>query len=463
MRAPGIGIVHLGVGAFARAFCIPWIEDAMEVGGGDWGVLGVSLRSAKVRDDLAANGFAYHALERASEGAKLRKISTLSDVLVAPEDPEAVVAALARPEVKVVTLTVTEKGYCYDPTSGGLDRSLPAIIHELANPEAPETAPGFLVAALAQRRAAGVAPFTCLSCDNLPGNGAVLRQVVLDLARMIDPGLAEWIAENGCFPSTMVDRIVPATTEPDLKEVAALAGAPDQGAVVHEPFRQWVIEDRFVGGERPDFAAVGVQMVQDVAPFEHMKLRCLNGTHSAMAYLGALGGFETVAQAARDADMQRFVERLWAEEILPSFEVPDGADGGAYVAALMQRYLNPAIRHKTIQIAMDGSQKLPQRILATAADNLAAGVPMRRLGLVVAAWIRFLRGEDDAGQAFVVNDPLAERLQGLAMSDDPVAALLAVRDVFPRDLAGDERFLTAVRKGYDALSDRGVRGVLGEF
>ena len=462
MSDADFGIVHLGLGAFARAFCVPWIEDAMRVSGGEWGVMGVSLRSPKVRNDLAENGFSYHTLERGADGAKLRKINALRGVMVAPEDAEAVVQAMARPEVKIVSLTVTEKGYCYDPASGGLDRGM-AIINELANPESPETAPGFIVAALAQRRAAGIAPFTCLSCDNLPGNGAVLRKVVLDLAGMIDPGLAEWIAELGCFPSTMVDRIVPATTSDDLAEVEHLAGAPDPGAVVHEPFRQWVIEDRFVDDARPDLGAVGVQLVNDVAPFEHMKLRCLNGTHSAMAYLGVLAGFGTVAEAANDPDMRRFIETLWQREVLPSFQVPDGADGGDYTRALMRRYLNPAIRHKTIQIAMDGSQKLPQRILATMADNLAAGHPVDGLALVVAAWIRFLGGVDDAGDTIAVNDPMADELQLLARSADPVASVTGVAEVFAPELASDARFRDPVQSAFDALAAKGVRAVLKEL
>lgn len=453
MSRPEVGVVHLGIGAFFRAFGVPWLEEAMAAGGGDWGVLGVSLRSASVRDVLAAADFAYHALEKGPEGALARPVNALRGVLVAPEDPQAVVAAMANPGVSLVTLTVTEKGYCHLPATDGLDRAHPAIMRDLANPEAPETAPGFIVAAMARRRAAGLRPLTCLSCDNLPGNGDVLRAVVLDLARRLDPMLAEWIAAEARFPCSMVDRIVPATVPADVDAVAALTGVRDAGVVVHEPFRQWVIEEDFVDGLRPVFEAVGVQMVADVAPFEQMKLRCLNGTHSAIAYLGVLAGKASVSAVVADAAFARFVDGLWRDEIVPSFTAPAGVDLASYTAALMARYRNRAIEHRTIQIAMDGSQKLPQRILATMADRLAVGGGIDRLALVVAAWVHFLRGD-----GWEVNDPLAGRLRAAALGNTPVRDVLALREVFAETLARD--ILPAVKRGYDAIAENGVQTVL---
>lgn len=452
---PAVGIVHLGIGAFFRAFGVPWMEDAMAARGGGWGVLGVSLRSGTVRDRLAAADFAYHALEKRPEGGAVRRVEALRGVLVAPEDPAAVVAAMAAPAVSLVTLTVTEKGYCHAPASGRLDMAHPAIMRDIANPEAPETAPGLIVAALARRRAAGLRPFTCLSCDNLPENGLLLRGVVLELARHLDPGLAVWIADQGRFPCSMVDRIVPATTLADVDTVERLAGVRDEGAVVHEPFRQWVIEDDFVDGLRPAFQAADVQMVADVAPFEHMKLRCLNGTHSAIAYLGVLAGKATVSGAVADPAFARFIEGLWRDEIVPGLVAPPGVDLAGYTGALMARYGNPGIEHSTIQIAMDGSQKLPQRILAAMADNLAAGRPVARLALVVAAWVHFLRGGGHE-----VSDPLAGRLVPAARGATPVAEVLAVRDVFPPELAGHPEFRQAVETGYAEIAASGVQTVL---
>ena len=460
MNRPGVGIVHLGIGAFFRAFGLPYLEDTMAAAGGDWGVIGVSLRSAGVRDRLAAQDCIYHALELGAEAQRLRRITALRRVLFAGDERDEILAAMADPAVSVVSLTVTEKGYCHAPATGTLNLDHPGIRHDLAQPDAPQTAPGFLLAGLRARRAAGLRPFTCLSCDNLPGNGAVLRNVVLDLARAQDRALAGWIADQARFPGTMVDRIVPATTPHDLRAVADLAGAPDAAAVVHEPFRQWVIEDDFVDGVRPALQAAGVQMVVDVAPYEHMKLRCLNGSHSALAYLGVLAGKPTVASAVADRAFRQFIESLWLNEILPGFSPPPGEVPLLYVARLMARYRNPGIAHRTAQIAMDGSQKLPQRILASVADNLAAGRPIARLGLVVAAWVRFLRGQTDAGVAYEVSDPLAERLQAAARGDDPVAAVLEIEQVFAPDLAGDLRFREAVQHGYRKLAAQGVAATL---
>ena len=436
---PGVGIVHLGLGAFFRAHGALYVAEAMHRSGGDWGIVGVSLRHPDQRDRLAPQGFAYTALELGPDGATPRVVEVIEDVLVAPESPGAVLARMADPATRIVSLTVTEKGYCRDPATGRLNADHPDIAHDLAHPEAPRSAPGFLVAALARRRVAGAPAFTVLSCDNLPENGATVRGVVLDLARRRDPDLADWIAAEATFPSTMVDRIVPATRPEDVARVAGLTGCRDAAPVIHEPFRQWVVEDRFVGGARPDLGAVGVQLVRDVQPFELMKLRMLNGTHSALAYLGYLAGYEMIAETVADPMFAAFVRRLWAEEIIPTLAPPPGEDLGAYAAALLARYRNPAIRHRTWQIAMDGSQKLPQRILGTIVDDRRAGRPCPGLVLAVAAWMRYAGGIDEKGAPIDVRDPLAARLR--ALSDgaaDPAgkaAALLGVREVFPAELS----------------------------
>ena len=303
-----------------------------------------------------------------------------------------------------------------------------------------------------------------LCCDNLPENGRVVRGVVLDLARLIDPALADWIAANGAFPSTMVDRIVPATTDADLDRLAALTGQRDEAPVMHEPFRQWVVEDDFCG-PRPALEQVGVQLVRDVTPYEHMKLRMLNGTHSALAYLGYLAGHETIADAMADPVFARFVKGLWETEIIPALTPPPGEDLAAYAARLGARYANPAIRHRTWQIAMDGSQKLPQRILATIAENRAAGRPSPGLTLAVAAWMRFASGRDEAGGVIEVKDPLAPRLAAL-WRDDPagtVAGFLTLAEVFPPALRDDTGFAVDLTAALSALTSDGARAAVARL
>lgn len=434
---PKTGIVHLGLGAFFRAFGCVFIEDAMAASGGDWGIMGVSLRSPDTRDALRGQEWGYTSVTLAPEGEQTRWITVLNDVLVAREDPEAVLAAMAKPEVRIVTLTVTEKGYCHNPATGALNVDHPDIQHDLTH-DVPVSAIGFLVRALQRRRAAGMAPFTVLTCDNLPENGRLVRGLVLDFGRRLDPALADWIKAEGKFPCTMVDRITPATTEADIARVAELTGRPDAAPVMHEPFAQWVIEDDFVGDARPDFAAAGVEMVRDVTAHEHMKLRMLNGTHSALAYTGYLAGHETIADTVGDPVFAAYVRRLWSE-IIPAVQAPEGVSLTEYAEALFDRYANPGIRHRTWQIAMDGSQKLPQRILGSLAANLSAGRDCPALCLAVAAWMRYVGGMDEQGQEIDVRDPLAARLRDASESADTpegkVAALLGMREVFPEELA----------------------------
>lgn len=452
------GIVHLGLGAFFRAHGAVYIAEAMTASGGDWGIIGVSLQSSGTRDKLQPQGWAYTALELAPDGEKPQVVTVLRDVLVAPENPQAVLDAMAAPDVKIVSLTVTEKGYCHEPSTGRLNRTHPDIVHDLATP-LPRSAPGFLVRALAARKAAGLPPFTVLCCDNLPENGRVVRGVVLELARLMEPELADWIAADGAFPSTMVDRIVPATTAADLDRLQALTGYRDEAPVMHEPFRQWVVEDDFVAGVRPDLGAAGAQLVDDVTPFEHMKLRMLNGTHSALAYLGYLAGYETIADTVADAAFSTFVKGLWRDEIIPALTPPPGVDLAAYANALHARYSNPAIRHRTWQIAMDGSQKLPQRILGTIAENRVAGCEVPGLTLAVAAWMRYVSGRDERGGVIEVKDPLAPRLAAL-WQDDPartVTGFLALAEVFPATLRDDASFADDLTEALQKLVQNGAR------
>ena len=465
---PSAGIVHLGPGAFFRAFGAVYVEDAVRVSGGDWGIVCVSLQSAATRDRLAPQEFVYTVVSQDPDGGEtFRTIEIIEDFLVAPEDPGLVLARMADPAIRIVTLTVTEKGYCHDPATGRLNPLHPDIIHDLDTP-LPRSAPGFLVRALERRRQAGHPPFTVLTCDNLPENGKLVRGVVLDFAGRIDPALARWIAAEGRFPSTMVDRITPATKPEDIERLAQKAGVHDAAPVLCEPFRQWVVEDDFVpaygADARPDLAAAGVELVADVTPYEHMKLRMLNGTHSSLAYLGYLAGHETIAETVADPVFADFVKRLWRDEIMPSFAPPEGVDLAGYAEALFERYANPAIRHRTWQIAMDGSQKLPQRILGTIADNLKAGRANAGLTLAVAGWMRYVGGIDERGRPIEVKDPLAERLSDLSGSAETaagkVAALLSVREIFSPELAS--QLAEPVGRAYDLLCRVGARRAVEE-
>lgn len=453
---PKPGIVHLGIGAFFRAFGLPCLEDAMAQAGGDWGVIGVSLRSANVRDALAARDFCYPCVEMGPDGRRERIITALRDVLVAPEDPRAVLTRMADPSIHVLSLTLTEKGYCHDPATGRLSRDHPDIARDLTQ-SLPRSAPGFVLRALQMRHSAGTPPPTVLSCDNLPGNGALLRGLVLEMAAQVSTDLHDWIAGHVTFPQTMVDRIVPAITAQDI----AAHADQDTGLVLHDPFRQWVIEDHFAG-PFPALDKVGVQFVRDVGPFEEMKLRMLNGAHSALAYLGFLAGHAHVADAVANQRFARFLEHLWDQEIIPTLTQPEGIDLHRYAQDLLLRFANPGLQHRTQQIAMDGSQKLPQRILGTLQDQLAQGGSTDALLLVVAGWMRYVTGTDEAGHKIDIHDPMTDVLQAhLHGADTPeaqVAALLSIDAIF--DPALTARIKAPLIRVYIDLRDIGAGAIV---
>lgn len=466
-RAQRTGIVHLGIGAFHRAHQAVFVDERLAAGERDWAILGASLRSAETRDALAPQDGLYTLVERDGEGERVRIIGAVTGLMVAPEAPALLIEAMSDPLVRIVSLTVTEKGYCHDPATGDLREDHPDIRHDLARPGLPRSAPGFLVEALARRRAAGIAPFTVLCCDNLPANGRLARRVVSRLAGLRDVSLGDFVASEVAFPCTMVDRIVPATTSADRVAVAARLGLDDSWPVVTEPFRQWVIEDNFPMG-RPAFEAAGAELVADAAPYEAMKLRLLNGAHSSLAYLGSLAGHETVAQAIAAPGFAAFIRGLMDEEVTPTLDVPARTDLGAYKSALLRRFANPALHHRTWQIAMDGSQKIPQRLLATIRARLAAGAPISRLALALAAWMRFVTGTDEQGRAIDVRDPLAGRLRALCDAAGPVPealvpALLGVRDIFDADLAADPRLVRAVREALTTLYQSGAARAVVQF
>jgi fructuronate reductase len=473
------GIVHLGVGAFQRAHLAVVTEAALHATNDlRWGIVGVSLRQADTRDALRPQAGLYTVAIRdaGEDGAPretLQVVGNLLDVLVAPEDPEAVLQRIAHADTRIVSLTVTEKGYCHDPATHALRWDHPDIVHDLAHAAAPRSAVGMLVRGLQRRKARGLGSVTLLSLDNLPANGHTLRGLVLAFADKVDADLAAWIVAACTFPNSMVDRIVPRTTAADRERISARLGVRDAWPVLGEPFLDWVVEDRFAAG-RPDWAAGGARFVDEAAPYETLKLRMVNGTHSALAYLGAMAGLATVDRAIAEPLLRGYIDALMREEIAPTLPPLPQLDLDAYRARLLQRYANPALQHQTRQIAMDGSQKLPQRLLGSVRDRLNADQPIERLALAVAAWLHYLRGVDEAGRAHEIQDPLAGALaEAMAQADqasqgvaDAQAAERRRVEVFTRltplfgDLAAQPRFVAAVARGTQALRERGVFGTL---
>ncbi|MES2158715.1 MAG: mannitol dehydrogenase family protein [Pseudomonadota bacterium] len=458
------GVVHLGIGAFHRAHQAVVFDDALNAGDLRWGIVAASLRSPSVRDQMVPQDGLYTMLVRDGSAEQARIIGAVQDVIVAPQDPQALIAALAAPDTHIVTLTITEKGYKLDPATGALIEDDPQLAADLVSLDSPQTAPGYLVAALARRMAAGLAPFTAISCDNLPHNGTRLRNAVLALARRHDAILADWIAAQGAFPETMVDRIVPATTPDDIATLTARLGVEDQAMVKTEPFIQWVIEDRFCA-PRPDFGA-GVQLTAAVAPWEEAKLRLLNGAHSGIAYLGGLAAIDHVHEVLALPEARFFVEALW-DEAETTLSPPPELNVAAYRTQLMARFDNPTLRHRTRQIAMDGSQKLPQRLLATIAARIDAGQGIDALTLAVAAWVRWQAGQDDLGEAHVVDDPLAApiaaALDAATTTAERVAAILAFDAVVPPALGANAQFRDTLTRWLAILETQGARVALVTF
>ncbi|WP_110667049.1 mannitol dehydrogenase family protein [Salinicola halophilus] len=464
----GIGIVHLGLGAFHRAHQAVYLQACLNrLGGGHgdaWGISSANLRSNRALvDQLRASDCRYRVAEfRDSDHVTLREITAIREALYAGpdgDDRETLLARMSEANVRIVTLTVTEKGYFLNPASGELLTDAEPVRHDITAPHAPHTAPGMLVEALARRREAGTPAFTVLCCDNMPENGRRTRHAVVSLARHRDPALAEWIEAKVAFPSSMVDRIVPAMTDADRERLAQI-GVDEPAAVVGEAFRQWVIEENFPQG-RPDWAADGVEIVDDVTPFETMKLRLLNGAHSLLAYVGTLAGLETVDETMAHPAFRTLLERYWQREAAPTLELPAGTDVEAYTQRLLARFRNDSLRHRLIQIAMDGSQKLPQRWLAGAEARLAAGEEAPLTAFGVAAWIRFTQGTNLAGTPHTISDPLSETFAALhnRHTDDPAAltqAFLALDEVFPAGLARDARFRERVTFCLEHLEQHGV-------
>lgn len=459
------GIVHLGIGAFHRAHQAFYTEAALNKFGGDWGIIGSSLRSASVRDQLVPQDCLYTVVERSGDGEKLQIVGAVLDTLVGPENPALLVAQMADSNIKIVSLTVTEKGYCHDPSSGNLNFLHPDIVHDLQNLDRPVSAIGFLVAALKQRFDQKQKAFTLLSCDNLPNNGEVLEKVITQFAEKISPEFAAWIKANATFPCTMIDRIVPATTDEDRREIEARLSVNgesvrDEGMVVCEPFSQWVIEDKFSDG-RPEWDKVGVLLVDDVRVFEKIKLRLLNGSHSIMAYTGYLSGFQYISEVMEQPAFVNLVKAYMAREAGETLIAPTGFDIEAYKQQLRDRFSNRALKHRTWQIAMDGSQKLPQRLLEALREQLVGNGHIDILCLGVAAWIRYVSGVDEKGAPIEVSDPLAQELRAACAANQRnpagmVKTVVGIQKIFGTDLLNEERFIQTTTMWLERFYAKGV-------
>jgi fructuronate reductase/mannitol 2-dehydrogenase len=437
-------VVHIGLGAFHRAHQAAYFDELARSGAGAWGITGVSLRRPAVPRALAAQDGLYTLLARDAEGESCRVVGSLRGTLYAPDDPGRVLATLADTRTQLVTLTVTGDAYAA----------------AAADPGRRDSAFGYIVEALARRRAAGAGPFTVLSCDNIADNGAATRAAVLAHAGLRDDVLARWIERHAAFPASMVDRITPCATPADAERAAARLGLADRSPVVTEAFTQWVIEDAFAG-VRPPLEEVGVAFVSQVAPYRLAKTRLLNGAHCALGYLGTLAGHRTTAGAMADPRIRAYVTRLMHEEIAPLLPGLPGLDVTAYCRALLRRLANPAIADPLTRLCARGSTKMPAYLLPSLAEALAGERPHAALALAVAAWLRCLRGTDLAGAPIEILDDRADRLCALAAlgGDDP-RPVLSERDVFG-DLGSRPGFAAAVEEALRDLAQRGPAALDG--
>ena len=467
----GCGIVHIGIGNFHRAHQAVYVDEILRRSGGNWRITAVSLRSPDMRDRMQSQNCLYTLCERSADSEAMRVVGAVAKVLVAPENPIVVIDALAAESTSVVTVTVTEKGYCLKPGGRELDLSHPDIVHDVLHPAAPKTLVGFLLAACRQRRERGMSGFNVLSCDNLPSNGALLRDCLLTVARLQDSSLAAWMAQKVGFCSTMVDCMVPATSDAIAGVIQNRAGYGDTACLLSENFRQWVIEDNFVA-PTPDWRSAGASVVADVAPYERMKLRLLNGSHSALAFLGALRGYTYIHEAAADTDIRSFILALMHREIQPTLDTLPEVELSGYCANLLTRFCNPSLPYTCQQVASDSSQKLPQRILEPILERFHRRKQSPLLSAVIAAWLAYIFLGSFSVDRFPLNDtgaqPLVEMLkrqkeQKNFPTRDHARALLTHAGIVPAVLLRSEPFVTVVWEWLARMIEGGVEAMVREL
>ncbi|WP_062260655.1 mannitol dehydrogenase family protein [Endozoicomonas arenosclerae] len=463
------GIVHLGLGAFHRAHQALYTCETMSAGDErDWGICAANIRSnVQLVETLNQQDNLYSVTEWDAGGQHSVSVcGALTQSLFSRKDPQPLLEQMVQPETRIVSLSITEKGYYLDPANGKLLKDEPDILHDVQYPEHPVTAMGFIIESLKRRREANIPPFTVLSCDNIPENGQRSRLAVTQLAQQVDAELAEWIDQHVAFPSSMVDRIVPAVTEKDLSTMADQNGFLDSAAVATESFRQWIIEDHFPLG-RPDWDLIdGAEFVEDVRPYEQMKLRMLNGSHSFLAYLGYLAGYQTIGETIQQPDFRLAAKRLLCQEAMVTLDMPEEVDLESYAEQLLERFSNPCLKHKTQQVASDGSQKIPQRWLNSVQWHLDHNASYDCLALGIAGWIRYISGKDISGEPIEVSDPLSEHFQQLYQqnADSPekyLSSILELETVFGQNLSKHSELQNKVSRAYQTLNEIGAEAAVG--
>lgn len=457
------GMVHIGVGGFHRAHQALYADKLLENHGiRDWGICGVGLlpQDQKMKEVLQRQDGLYTLVERHYGQETARVIGALMDYLLAPDHPEAVLEKMASPAIKIVSLTITEGGYCYNETTEEFDFTHPDVQHDLQNPQTPIGVFGFLVEALHRRHQRNLPPFTILSCDNLQNNGDLTKKMVLAFAKLRDAALCDWIAQHVTFPNSMVDRITPTTTDEDRAIVLEKWGIGDEWPVVCEAFTQWVIEDHFCNG-RPPWEKVGVQMTADVFPYEKMKIRLLNASHAAVAYLAYLDGYHYFHEAMSDPLYIRYAERLMDEEVTPLLlEVP-GVDLKDYKKTLLERFANPSVKDHLNRLCTDGSVRMPKFVLSSIQEQLEQSGSPRLLSLAIAGWFRFLYAEDEKGNAYAINDPLADFLvKKVREGKTNPRPLLEITAIFGEFLCQSATFHSFLTQDLESLYQQGARATL---
>ena len=466
-RAVRAGIVHIGVGNFHRSHQAVYLDTLMNAGAAlDWGICGIGLQPSNtaMRDVMAAQDGLYTVVLRHRDGTwEARVIGSIIEYLLAADDPEAAIEKLAAPATRIVSLTITEGGYSLDAVTGEFDASDPAISSDLRPGAVPHTVFGLVTEALARRRARGIPAFTILSCDNIPANGDVSRRACTAFARLRDPGLADWITRHVRFPSCMVDRITPRTTDADRAELSRRFGIEDQWPVLCEPFTQWVLEDDFADG-RPPLEDAGVQIVPEVEPYELMKLRLLNASHQALCYPGYLVGYRLVHEVTTDPLFAGFLLDYMMTEAIPTLKPVPGVDLHRYARELIERFSNPEVRDTVARLCANSSDCIPKFLLPVIRDQLAAGGPVTRSAAVVASWARYAEGTDENGEPHEIDDDLAAQLRAAAGQQRarPDAFLADNRAVFG-ELADDDRFRRVYGSILAALLEHGVRATFADL
>jgi len=464
-------IVHLGFGAFHRGHQAVYNDLTNQAhflkGEEMWGICEVNMFGpSDLIDNLKAQDHLYSVLEQSSDESLSRQVRTITSAIHTPDEGiEKAIAKMAEPQVAIVSLTITEKGYCVNPQTRKLDTANPLIAADLANPSQPTSAIGLIVEACRVRMVNGLPPFSVMSCDNIPENGFLTKQAVLAFAHLCDSQLECWIRDNVTFPNTMVDRICPAMTDESFNALEQSTGYRDPCGLVCESFRQWVIEDNFVAS-RPDWEAAGALLVGDVLPYEEMKLRLLNGSHSFLAYNGTLLGYDYIYQCMQDSKLRKVAENLMKQEQAVSLSRTVNVDINEYADLLIERFSNTSIKHKTLQIAMDGSQKLPQRAIDPILALLEQGKPVRALPVLIAGWMHFVEMRLSGEETELV-DPLADKiaasLQGSTTVEEKFIALLNIEDIFPAQLREIGEWKEILFSAYIRIEQQGIENVIEEL